>query len=534
VRSEFLEPGLQDAKETFQPYVQRYAQPSAYQQAVDNLKRKVGMNVPERTPAFTMGQQVDPLSGAARMENIARASFFGGTPIKEFEWAQQHGINDFVNDVTGKIWRGSEKIPPSKQGEAFLKAYESGEQAISNKSKELYGQVDKAVEGVQVPYSQKRVSKILDWNGNPMEITEMGLTDKFVDITGLKRQALTEAKRTGQFQGIGSSETADKLHQSISSLPDKMTFTDAQELRSRLIKSGWSMENKDVGKSVAFNYVSAVEKSMEESAKKLSPDAYKAYRTANDFYRNAKDTFNSDYVMRVVRKAKEAPEDVGKMIFKNGEVNQIRAIKDILTPQPGSKLEGVVKPDNKTWQDVKAGWVQELLGASENAESKVNFNQVFAKLKAMARTPNWWESETVKEILTPKERQLLRTLEMTGRTSQKVPQGAGGTTLVQIIQAGPLAYFATAQPLINAYQGKGEIFEPDKIALGLGILGAPRMLGKMMVSPKYQKIFLQGMSTDKARAIPAINKLAIAAYEEYGQQAPKQASQVGGMEMLNK
>ncbi len=48
---------------------------------------------------------------------------------------------------------------------------------------------------------------------------------------------------------------------------------------------------------------------------------------------------------------------------------------------------------------------------------------------------------------------------------------------------------------------------------GLAVLASPRILGKMMVSPKYQKLFLDGMSTKHPIALPAIAKLAVAALE---------------------
>ena len=286
--------------------------------------------------------------------------------------------------------------------------------------------------------------------------------------------------------GVGASEAGDMLITKITKLPDRLTFSTASELRSRLLKEESSLVGNDKARGIARKIVGILDDSMEGAATKLSPDAKDAWREANLFYREGKEKFNNEFMSRLVRQGKEQPELVGKAIFQSGEITQIRMAKQIL------------KDDPTTWQAMKAGYWETILNKATDPTGKITGKMLHNQLKAMGK-------ETLNEIFTPKERLLIETFKKATLVTQTKATAGGGSMLIQLMQAPALG------AAITVWGGFKQ--DPETIMAGLTILTAPRILGKMMVSPKWQPLFIKGLSTSKPIAMPAIVKLAMGALE---------------------
>ena len=496
IAPEYVVPEVQQVAPQFQPYVAKYAEkPGLADKALDAARQRLGLEVPQRSSAFTLGQQVEPQSFAAKLENIAESSFFGGGVIKHQKYAEAKGASDFATKVSDDLWASVRKLDPSEQGKALTAVYDAGESAFKKEAQIRYTDLDKKI----------------------------GMAT--VDLTGLKATAQKEMDRITQFKGIGSSEAADNLHKAIANLPDTMTFSDLAELRSRLLKTTWSAEGKDVARMWASKYTSAVDNAMESTAKRLSPNLYKEWRETNQFYKAGMDKFENEYISKLIDQARENPSRaVNNLTFKSGSPETIAKVKEIADPQ--------------TWQQLKTGWIEGIIAKAKNPDGSIKANTIFNQLKTAGgkQTEDWWNSEMIKTVLSPQEITLIKSLDLSVRTAGTSAPGGGCSMLIQLIQAGPLAAAVTLRPLAYAFGGTGKAYDADEIAEGLAILFAPRIMAKMLVDPKYQKFFLQGMSADKPRAIPAIMKLIAGAANEQRrmimEEPPKQVQGVGTQGVL--
>lgn len=475
VKAEFLDTSLAAPEATLSPYVQPYLEkPGLVSRGMTAARgglEKVGVLGPQATPptALTIGQKVDPLSGAVKLESIIESSFFGGYPIKRFKWAQEKAINDMAQSVSERVWNGLSKIPPSEQGQAFVQAYTAGEDAFKQTANQLYSLVDQKI-GAEA-----------------------------VNLSKLKAEGVRIAGKNAQFANIGGSETGDSLIKRISELPEAMTFKDASELRSRLYKEKVMAEGHDVARKMASDMMTKVDRAMEESARKLSPDLYREWREANQFYRAGKETYQNDFITRLVQKAKGPggqPELVGKQLFQNKEVSQIRLAKNVADPV--------------TWQKMKAGYLENALEGATTAEGTINGRTFFKSLKSMG-------DETLREIFSKQELFMIRQFERAARATQLDARGSGGTMLIQLMQAKPLADVATIAATVGIAGAGTYTQNPEMIAAGLSLLALPRVMGKMLVSPKYQRLFIEGLNTSRPLKMPLAGKIAAGAIEAYNE-----------------
>jgi hypothetical protein len=454
VQERFMIPDKTGSEDALRQYMEPYMNKGLSERMMDKIYSMLPDSLKYEQfakPGFTVAQKADPLSGAHRMEQIVESSFFGSKPIKEFKFAQQRGLEDWSKKLADDVWGGVEKMPPSERGRVFTESFDKAEEGFRQVSKARYGEVDKVLGG------------------------------EFVDITPLKNWAAQEVKKNAQFAGYGSSQTGDSLLAKAADLPDMMSFSAASELRSRLIKESSMVEGKDVARAMASKGVSQIDNAMEQAAKNAGGNAEKVWREANSFYKEGKETFSNNFIKSLIDKSKELkqPELIGKSLFQNGEISQIKMAKEVL------------KNDPSTFQAMKAGWLEDVFTGVAKSDGTVVGNTFFRKLKGMG-------DETLKEIFTKSELAMIRKFEEAATKTQKLGSAGGGSILIQLMQAGALGGALT-----------GAWFkDPDVVAGGLAILVAPRVLGRMIVNPRYHNLFYNGLSTEKPVALPAITKLA--------------------------
>lgn len=446
VKPEYLEPGMKEPEGMLRPFMEKYLPQGG-------LSPRQGGG-----PGFTVAQKASPHSGAAKFENIIEKSLFGSSPIKRLKYAQEHGIDDFANFLEDKVWTGADRLQPSEIGKRFTAAYDTADEAFRTEAKRLYSEVDSTIGG------------------------------ESVDLSNVKRLAEGYSKKAEQMAGIGSSESGDTLLSRVTALPDNMTFADAADLRSRLLKEEYALEGRDKAKGLASRMVQLVDTAMDKAATRLSPDARDAWRGANEFYKTGKETFDSAFISKLAKRAEAQPELVGKAIFQNGKVSQINGVKAVLKDSP------------ETWQSMKASYLSDIISGARSADSGALSGK---KLSTLLKNSG---EESLRAIFTPKELHILRQFEKAAVATQKKEPGGGGSMLIQLLQAGPVA---------GLVAGGAYFQSPGAVASGIGLLFMPRVFAHMLVSPKYQKLFIQGMSSSKPVASTAISKLAASAVDVY-------------------
>jgi hypothetical protein len=84
--------------------------------------------------------------------------------------------------------------------------------------------------------------------------------------------------------------------------------------------------------------------------------------------------------------------------------------------------------------------------------------------------------------------------------------------LIQLIQAGSI--MSVGAGIVGKIPGfENNQYSDEMLASGIAALAIPRVLGKMLVNPKYQKLFIEGLNVNKPLTWPVLSKLIAGAIE---------------------
>ena len=229
---------------------------------------------------------------------------------------------------------------------------------------------------------------------------------------------------------------------------------------------------------MAKKFISLVDGAMDDSAKRLSPDAQKAWREANQFYRSYKELFSNDFMHTLDKIAANNPQKVVESIFKRGAAPQIRQVRTMVSP--------------KTFNELKAGYVRRLLETTTDTEGKVVGERVLKQLKDMGEP-------TLKEFLSPQEIKNLTTFATVGKTLGK--KASDSSLLIQLWQGSSIAMMAS-----------GGVFDSPKLATGgVAMLVGPVILAKMLTNPTTARYLIEGMTVPAGTKRAAVLSAKIAA-----------------------
>jgi hypothetical protein len=401
------------------------------------------------------------------LEEMAEKSFTGGERIRRYKELETESFKKLSDDLIADFSTHLTKdATPEEVGLVFQNAYAARDSVYRRLARIKYGRVDRIMKeeiGKITPTAPKQNTEIFTDSshiGNKIFRPEEIPYGK-VDLRPLKREAVNLTKTAEKRKGIGSTTAKDSLLEKVLKLDDSVTFNEAQAIRSGLMDEIATMSSSaDIGRGMARNFSKMVDSAMEESAKNLSPDAYKAWREANTFYRGYKQKFNNDFMASLVKVAEKAPEKVIDKIFQNGAVTQIRNVKDLVPA--------------KTFETLKASYVQKIMQESINGGDFVVGKTLKHKLKAMGQP-------ALKEIFSQQELQRIYNVAKIGETVQR-PTGGGGGMLVQLMQGSGAVGLVT-----GLTTGRNDVAASSGI-----VLIAPNVLARMVLSPAGSRYLMQG------------------------------------------
>ena len=502
VQERFMVPDMTGSEPVLRNFMEPYLQKGLTERAYDALApytQKLGFEAIEK-PGYSIAQKASERSGAHRMEQIVEHSFFGAAPIQEFKGAQQKAISNWSSALVNKFTKQANLTPPGERGKMFIEAFDVAEQTFKDAAKAKYQAVDAAIEGAEVTQTVRKTSSILDASGTPFTYDVTETSNKIVDLTPFKKWVEAETKENAKFAGIASAQRGDTLISKASNLPDRMSFADSAELRSRIIQELRNAEGKPVAYADIAKVTRHIDTAMEKSAIQLGGDAEKVWREANSFYKQGKKQFDDEFLSGLISKGKEQHnlESIGSGLFMRGGVEQIRVAKKLLANDP------------QTLQAMKAGWLSDVLTVATKPDG-LKGNALYNVLKRVG-------DEKLGEIMKPGELMMLKQLSEAAIKTQKLGSGGGGSILIQLIQATPLVKVTQTLATLGLAGGGAYFDSPEALAGAVMVLATPRILGNMLVNPKYHNLFYKGLSTQKPRAIPAIIKLAAQAVKIKSQQ----------------
>lgn len=373
------------------------------------------------------------------MEAIAEGSLFGGGKLQKIHMqtqpknivdATQSLMDDFASGIGGRM-------TPAEVGDVTLAAINNSEDVFKSASKAMYAQVDNAVK-------------------------QAGLDVDIIPTTEIKKFA---AQRLADVTDINKSAMGTTLLESISNLPDNLTFQQATSLKTALLTHERSMGvNKDVALGIVKQLTKLTDDTIENTTKILDPQVYDMWRTANEFHKLGKAEFNAKIIKVLQKTLKENPERAVPLIFKDGAVDQIVRVKKNV--------------DSTTWDALKYGYLQKVIKSStpDNIISGTTFLDTFNKLGEDALT----------ETFNPKELNAIRKFGEGVKLLQRPTQEYAGTgkLVIAIAQAGLI----TGSTITN---------RPKE---AFAIAFTPYALSKIVANPIWNDLLMQTVKSPVNRA----------------------------------
>jgi len=381
------------------------------------------------------------------IEGMSEKSFLGGGKLQRLKTLKQPAaFSRYIDDVIEQINRGAKNNLSSEEiGDLLLDTIQGKELAFRTTAKTAYAKVDRLTGRTQV------------------------------STASLKDFARKVMQRSAARKGIGGTQAGDTLLKKVLQLDDVITFKQAQGLRSALLDEQWAMATtRDKAIGLTKQFIKLTNDSMEKSAKDLSPDALKAWRVANKFYKTGKQTFNSKIIKSLTKNLSENPEVAVRKIFQKDATKQIRLVKNLV--------------DKKTWQTLKVAYLEETLRQSADVD-KIIFGKSFLNRLEKVGKP------TLKEIYNGQELQSIRSIGKLATMMQK-PTGGSGGMLIQLTQAGAVLNLGRmavgGAPALSGESG--------------AILIGPPILSRMLANPKWSKWLSTGIKLPKGT--PAASAMA--------------------------
>ena len=328
-----------------------------------------------------------------------------------------------------QISKGARKnLSPEEIGDLLLDTIEGKRLAFKTTAKAAYSKVDKLAKGTKV------------------------------SISPIKAFARKVMKTAAARKGIGSSQAGDTLLKKVLQLDDIVSFKQAQALRSALLDEKYAMSlTRDKAIGLTNQFIRLTDNAITQNTKGLSPEALKAWRVANKFYRTGQETFNSKIIKSLTKSLVENPEVAVKKIFRPGASKQIKLIKNLV--------------DNKAWISLKTAYLEQIIREASDADGIVLGKSFLNKLKKMGEP-------TLKELFNGQELYSIKSIGRLGELIQR-PTGGSGGMVIQLMQAG------AAMQLLS-----GKL--PELSGESAIVLMGPPVLSRMLANPKWAKWLAEG------------------------------------------
>jgi len=448
---------------------------------LDKVAKRAGINF---TPAErTVSRPIDTF------EEIAENAFFGRGGLHDIkEISHPAGVRRAVDQMMDMVLPKGGRVGREELGELIEDVIQDRHKAFKQAGSGLYKRVDR----ITRPSIKTRMieidvpSAILDESGKPFIRTTKKKVQEEVggaltDISQIKKIAV-EIQQQRLKEG-GPRIAVDDLVDNILSRPSKVNFKSAHNIRSDFMEvSRNAPSKKDRIAGLSGHVASIIDRQMSVAAKQLSPDAYKAWRTANAFWKTGKETFNSKVIRRTLNTLlDETPDKVADMIFQAKSPKQIRTIMQ-LAADPGMAKGGSSLLQRRLRSTFLDNIVEKSSGQIPGDVSDLrtllgrNFIDHLEK----------YGDDALKEIFTSEELKRVRNVARVAKITQGKPGGAGGF-LIQLIQAGPLAGVAggvvTGQPTVAK----------KSIVAAVPISGFTYGLSRLLQSPRGSKILTDMM-----------------------------------------
>ena len=421
-------------------------EPFMSQEGVGRISKFFGF----KRQALTPGQLSE--SGILDItENATRSSIFGRKRMNLNDIYSKKALTAMTDDFIEKF---GTKSSPEEIGHLFLDTLQKKDMAYFSVARELYKKVDDLTKAPVIKVGMQDIAI-------PEIVSTRAIKDFSKEIVKQRGQGLKSMK----------SMTGDAIIDDILQLPDRISFAEAQLIRSQLIKASAPIteSGREVVKGIAKGLSSKLDGSMAAAAKDLSPEALNAWRTANAFWKSGKETYRNA-VIKSMLKREDTAENVIDTIFKSGASSTIRAAREVV--------------DQGAWNRMQQIYLMKVIQNSIDDQGNLIAHRISGQFQKMG-------IPALQEIFGKGKAtglQAARDLDEVARLMQDKATKLSGGMMIQLVQAGAVMQLGEA-----VTTGMTKNVSPVSIAA----LIAPPFLARILTNPITARWLIQGMKLPK-------------------------------------
>lgn len=425
---------------------------------LEPIAKKAGIKF---TPAErTVSRPIDTL------ETVAENALFGRGTIRDIKEIQHPaGVRRMTQQLLDEILPSGGKLIRTSTGE--IKPLSKVE--VGSMVNDLVNQRNKQFKDIA-----SALYKNVDKKAGDI-VTDISYTKQFAQQ--IKKQRIKEN---------APKAAIDDILENILNRPDKVDFRTAHNIRSDFLEIERNAPStKDRVAGIAKKAAGLIDAKVQKQLQTSKPEAYTAWRSANSFYKNGKEVFNSE-LMRKIAKSMEngTPEDVVDVIFKGKSPSQISMIMNMIEPSKSGKYS-----DNMLKRRLRYTFLQDAINKnSRQIPGDVTDSRTVIGKNLIDFLDSNYGDDVLKEIFPPKELKNIKNVARIAKITQGKTGGAGGF-LIQLIQAGPMAGVAG-----GVVTGTPELTKKSAVT-ALPIGGFTYGLAKLMASDNGSKLLTDIMIT---------------------------------------
>ena len=436
------------------------------------------------TPAFKTNDQTINI-----LETIMSKSILGGgqfaTRYRGLKTIGDRVASDVVNEMTEGSLAGNK----SELGSLFFRTFTDGAQLFKKASDDMFKRVDDLLgKNTRTP-ALSIFNKV--GTSNSLSATVAEINENIARGIG----GGTDNINYGIFQKL--SKDLDDVGEAFAG---KFSYVDLAAKRASLAAHKQLLIAKE-----AFNAIAPVDKTLKVMDDMLSPQALReaglnpkaadALEEARQFYKDGKDVFERGTVTALLNKGAKETADLGSIfqnITKGNKIDLLTRVLDDIEALPritknnkdiyGTAVTAKQVADLKN--SLRGHFLSNML--ADAFEENVQFGGFYKVDKFMRALDN--NAETLKKLYPDvADRIKLEELQTTlGFAQGKISDISGipGGVLIQLKQAG------AAGQLLQFGGGlfAGGLAITGNIAPALGVIIAPKYIGKAMLDPKFQNL----------------------------------------------
>jgi hypothetical protein len=398
------------------------------------------------------------------LQNITEKSLFGAGEIRAAKEGAKTVAESAVKDFVDPFIKTQDK---TSTGKLFQQAISDSQNLWKERMTAGYKAIDK---------------KLIDENLAYKSIVDM------TDYRNLLQQEINKLP----LKGINTPNVKRLLQSNLDKTPKALSFSEANNLRSDILSMGRDLTAKDSAKQIGAQKAMAkgITEAMDNTmaSKTFPEDIKKGYQTIQNEYKLGKQDFNEKVITRLLEK--EDPAVIFETIVSRSDKPEtVKRTLDIINRRFAA--EGNTELAGQLKDSLKGQFLNNIIGKATVGDAQYG---TYINSTALKKSLDSYAG-TTKELFSTSEKaqldKLVRTLQFSQGTLSKTGSGGlAGGVFIQLKQAG-------AAGSIVSFGGAG--YAGGGISGGAAaILAGPYVVGKLLLSPSFNKFLIQGIKAPTA------------------------------------